>query len=185
MSYGSNRSKDPKFTNLKLSGDGSLTHNLDTICIDESKSIVSMSKDKIQIDGKIEIINSNNLTIKDDYLISKKSISFESTTVMTSSSAMLIDFGLCNKVAVNMESNVVTCQLVPPPGSANLMLSLRQDGTGSRTISIWAGSDGTTLKWIDPGTKPTLTTTANKTDLIAFFYDASNKTFYGQASLNF
>ena len=183
MSYGNDRS-NTKFTNLKLSGTGSLTNNLDTICIDESKSIVRMSKDKIQIDGKIEIINSNNLTIKDDYVVSKKSISFENTSVVTRVAATVIDFGICNKVAINMDGSITTALLIPPPGSASLILRLTQDDTGSRTVNIWGAADGTNLKW-QGGSAPTLTTTADKTDIIAFFYDESNKTFYGQASLNF
>lgn len=46
-------------------------------------------------------------------------------------------------------------------------LELRQDGTGGRTVT-WPAN----VKWAG-GTAPTLTTTANRTDLITFYFDGS------------
>ena len=66
-----------KYTSIKLSGDGSLGSNLDTIYVDETASILKLSKNKLKISGDIEIVNSDSLTVKDGYLISKKSISFQ------------------------------------------------------------------------------------------------------------
>tara|TARA_Y100001938_G_C8082526_1_gene430006 strand:+ start:1449 stop:2000 length:552 start_codon:yes stop_codon:yes gene_type:complete len=173
-----------KYTSIKLSGDGSLGSNLDTIYVDETASILKLSKNKLKISGDIEIVNSDSLTVKDGYLISKKSISFQNTEVVTRASATVVDFGRSNKVAIDLDGNITTLMIYPPPGSANLILNLRQDGTGSRTVAIWGAVDGSQIKW-QGGSAPTLTTTANKHDIIAFFYDESNKTFYGQASLNF
>lgn len=44
---------------------------------------------------------------------------------------------------------------------------LKQDSTGSRTVT-WP-----TTTWLEGGTAPTLTTTANKTDIIVRYYDGS------------
>jgi hypothetical protein len=50
------------------------------------------------------------------------------------------------------------------------LIMLKQDGTGSRTAT-WP-----TIKWTG-ATTPTLTTTANRTDIFAFFYDGTD--YYG------
>ena len=55
-------------------------------------------------------------------------------------------------------------------------LLLKQDGTGSRTVTWWSG-----IKW-PGGSAPTLTTTASKADWFGFLYDGSNywATIFGQ-----
>ena len=63
-----------------------------------------------------------------------------------------------------------------PVAGGRYLISLKQDATGSRTIT-WP-----TVKWRG-GTAPTLTTTANKYDLITLIYDGTN--YYGDASLNY
>jgi len=52
-----------------------------------------------------------------------------------------------------------------------------QDGTGSRTITTWP-----TIKWAG-GTKPTLTTTLNKADIITLLY--ANSVYYADCAYNF
>lgn len=76
-----------------------------------------------------------------------------------------------------------------PTTSGNFTLVLLQDGTGSRTVhsDAWncastAGSG--TIKWAG-GTAPTLTTTADKADIVSIFWDADNRICYCVASLNF
>ena len=60
-------------------------------------------------------------------------------------------------------SNPVTGQI--------FMVILLQDGTGGRTVIWWAD-----IKWAD-AVAPVLTTTANRTDIFAIFYDGTN--YYG------
>ena len=79
--------------------------------------------------------------------------------------------------------------LIFPNLSGNFMLLLTQDGTGSRTVTNWktfdeAAANESTVKWAG-GTAPTLTTTANKTDILSFYWDNDNHKAYGVASLNF
>jgi len=61
-------------------------------------------------------------------------------------------------------SNVVTGMV--------FMVTLKQDGTGSRTATWWSG-----ISWAG-GTAPTLTTTANKADTFGFICTGTN-TYYG------
>jgi len=63
-----------------------------------------------------------------------------------------------------------------PVAGGRYLIVLKQDATGSRTVT-WP-----TVKWRG-GTAPTLTTTANKYDLITLIYDGTN--YYGDASLNY
>lgn len=57
------------------------------------------------------------------------------------------------------------------------LLIVKQDATGSRTLSY-----GNNYKW-PSGTAPTLTTTANGIDMLAFYYDGTN--MLGTSQLNF
>ncbi len=59
----------------------------------------------------------------------------------------------------------------PAADSQGFAIILLQDGTGSRTVTWWAG-----IKWVN-ATAPTLTTTANRYDIFAFLYDGTN--YYG------
>jgi hypothetical protein len=52
------------------------------------------------------------------------------------------------------------------------MITLKQDGTGSRTVTWWSG-----ISWAG-GIAPTLTTTANKADTFGFICTGTN-TYYG------
>lgn len=53
------------------------------------------------------------------------------------------------------------------------IIRITQDGTGTRVPTWWS-----TINWADGGTAPTLTTTANKTDVFGFICTAAN-TFDG------
>ena len=57
-------------------------------------------------------------------------------------------------------SNVATNQ--------SFVVILKQDGTGSRTVTWWSG-----IKWVG-ASAPTLTTTASRWDIFAFIYDGTD-----------
>lgn len=58
------------------------------------------------------------------------------------------------------------------------IIILKQDGTGSRTVTWWSG-----ILWVG-ASAPTLTTTANRYDIFSFLYDGTN--YYGSTvGLNF
>lgn len=77
---------------------------------------------------------------------------------------------------VTLAAATVTLTFTAPIGVAKLQLFVIQDATGSRTIT-WP-----TIKWAG-GVAPTLSTGANKIDIVSFTYDGTN--YYGVASLNF
>ena len=116
-----------------------------------------------------------------------------------------IDFRLGNKFHLELLLNINDgdfLNFIFPATSGNFLLVLGQDGTGSRTVhsSAWVAyqSDGSTkatntafangidgvVRW-SGGTAPTLTTTADKADIIAIYWDADNQTAFAVASLNF
>ena len=53
----------------------------------------------------------------------------------------------------------------------SFIIILKQDGTGSRTVTWWSG-----IKWAGAAA-PTLITTASRWDIFAFLYDGTN--YYG------
>ena len=85
--------------------------------------------------------------------------------------------------------NITDMNLYFPDISCNCVLLLKQDGTGSRTVTNWktfdqADGNESTVVWAG-GSAPTLTTTANKIDIISLYWDNDNHKAYGVASLNF
>ena len=85
--------------------------------------------------------------------------------------------------------NITNMNLIFPDVSCNCQLLLRQDGTGSRTVTNWktfdqASGNETTVIW-SGGSAPTLTTTGGKYDILSFYWDNPLHTAFGVASLNF
>ena len=116
-----------------------------------------------------------------------------------------VDFRFTNKMELTLTDNISGSSefinMIFPEVSGNFLLVLIQDGTGSRTVASagWvayasdgtacdntAGADGTdgAVRWAG-GSAPTLTTTANKSDIISIYRDASTQTAFAVASLNF
>ena len=85
--------------------------------------------------------------------------------------------------------NITDLNLNFPDASCNCVLLVKQDGSGSRTITNYktfdqAGGNESTVKFAG-GSNPTLTTTANKLDIFSFYWDNDNHTAYGVVSQNF
>jgi len=119
-----------------------------------------------------------------------------------------IDFRLSNKYELELTDNLAGqvstefLNLIFPAVSGNFILVISQDGTGSRTIhsSAWTAyqSDGATkatnaafangtdgdLRWAG-GTAPSLTATADKSDIVSIYWDADNQTAFAVISQNF
>ena len=104
------------------------------------------------------------------------STGFASST--TSGATVTIDWNNGNNQGFLLDANT-TFTFTGGRIGGKYLLKLRQDATGSRTVTwptsvIWSG-----------GTAPTLTTTANKNDFIGFAF-MSTTSYYGLAnSLNF
>tara|TARA_R100001463_G_scaffold6332_3_gene20860 strand:- start:4548 stop:6347 length:1800 start_codon:yes stop_codon:yes gene_type:complete len=117
-----------------------------------------------------------------------------------------IDFRRGNKYELELTNNISGSSefinLIFPATSGNFLLVLSQDNTGTRTVAStgWVvyQSDGATkavnaafangtdgeVRWAG-GSAPTLTTTADKADIISFYWDADNETCFATISQNF
>lgn len=92
----------------------------------------------------------------------------------TDEATITINWQTSNSHSVTLGGNRTIAWANPLDGQV-IVLTLRQDGTGSRTIT-WPS----TVAWPD-GTAPTLTTTANKTDVFTFVRHDTDDKEYGQA----
>ncbi len=91
--------------------------------------------------------------------------------------------------SVESASSITDIHLFFPNVSCNCLLILKQDSTGSRTITNWktwdqAAGNESTVEWAG-GTAPTLTTTGNKIDIVSFYWDNTNHKAYGTITQNF
>ena len=97
---------------------------------------------------------------------------------------------LGNKAFLTFGSGSITdLNLYFPNTSCNCLLVIKQDGTGSRTVTNWKTFDQdtgneSTVAWAG-GSAPTLSTGGNAIDIISFYWDNDNHKAYGVASLNF
>lgn len=92
-------------------------------------------------------------------------------TPFTANSATAITLALTNGTVqiITLTGNATITMPTAVSGKSFIML-LRQDATGSRTVT-WS-----TVKWAG-GTAPTITSTASKQDILSFFSDGSS--WYG------
>ena len=86
--------------------------------------------------------------------------------------------------------NITNLRLIFPDVSCNCVLIIKQDGTGSRTITNYETYDQSagnpdTLYFPNGGTSPTLTTTGNGIDILSIYWDNGRHTAYGVMSLDF
>ena len=105
----------------------------------------------------------------------------------------VVDFRHSNKQNLTFGSgNITNVNLYFPSVSGNFQLLIKQDGTGSRTITNYkvyefdeSTADGSAAVVFAGGSNPTLTTDANHIDILSFYWDADNEIAYGVATLDF
>lgn len=95
---------------------------------------------------------------------------------LTDGATIALDWNNGNVQSVTLAGNR-TFTFANPVDGGRYSILLRQDATGSRTIT-WPG----TVLW-SGGTAPTLTTTANKTDIVTFIWNGTS--YFGTMSPNF
>ena len=104
-----------------------------------------------------------------------------------------VDFRHSNKQFVTFGSgNITNLSMYFPLVSGNFQVLIKQDGTGSRTITNYrvyefdeSLADGESAVKFAGGSNPTLTTDANHVDILSFYWDADNEIAYGVATLDF
>ena len=120
-------------------------------------------------------------------------VGFDLVTPTYDATNTSVDFKTGNKQFVTFGSgNITNLQLVFPATSGNFVVLIKQDGTGSRTITNYKVYDsggsiasGSMIALFAGGSNPTLTTDANHVDIISIFWDADNEIAYAVASLDF
>ena len=118
-----------------------------------------------------------------------------------------VDFRVGNKHVLELTGNITSgsseyLSFIFPAVSGNFLLVLGQDNTGTRTIGTSAAwrayasdaseADNTLfingidarVRWAG-GITPTLTTTADKTDIISMYWDADSQTCFATITQNF
>lgn len=114
-------------------------------------------------------VQHNDLTV--DKLEANECFTYDAFQATTGDGTTTIDWGLGNLFYFTFGAQNDTFTFTAPPGSARLILILKQDATGSRTAT-WPA----TVLW--PGdVAPTLTTTANAVDIVALIWDGTS--YYG------
>ena len=104
-----------------------------------------------------------------------------------------VDFRHSNKQHLTFGAgNITNVSMYFPLVSGNFQLLIKQDGTGSRTITNYrvyefdeSLADGENAVKFAGGSNPTLTTDANHVDILSFYWDADNEIAYGVATLDF
>ena len=106
---------------------------------------------------------------------------YAATTLTYDATAVTADFSDLSKTTKQAMTfgagNVATFTIKAPSHSpAILQVELTQDGTGSRTITAWAGADSSdtavNVEWVGD-TAPTLSTGAADIDKLTFVWDGT------------
>jgi hypothetical protein len=135
--------------------------------------------ERMTISGSTVDLKGNNL----------KAYSETKQAVSSSSGVITIDLSAGNTGAITLGENITDIDFtnVPTSGTSTFTLVVTQDGTGSRTMAINAitvnGGSNVTGKTVDAGGL-TLTTTANKEDIVTFLFVDAGTPFLN-ALLNF
>lgn len=96
------------------------------------------------------------------------------STVSISAGTASYDVSLFNSFKTTLNANITTFTVTGWTASKaqTVVIKLTQDGTGSRTVAFPAG-----WKWAG-GSAPTMTATANKTDIVTLYSDDGGSTIF-------
>lgn len=90
------------------------------------------------------------------------------TYTPSASGTATLDLSLSNQHDITMPAGNITIALSNVTNNQIFLVSITQDGTGSRTVTWFS-----TIRWAG-GSTPTLTTTANKRDMFGFKRTGAN-----------
>jgi hypothetical protein len=116
-----------------------------------------------------------NIWVGTSVVVNGYHVEASETSAGSSGSAITLDFATASNQFVTMTANC-TFTFSNPVAGGNYTLRLLQDSTGGWTYT-WPSN----VRWMG-GSAPT-GSTANKTDIIDFYYDGTY--YYGVANLNY
>jgi len=143
---------------------------------DVGQLLISGGAGAVPAFGNLDISKDTSPDLGGELDAGAHSIGFTAQTA-TGDGTTTIDWKLGNKMHFTFGAANETFTFTAPSNPCNILMTMTQDGTGSRTAT-WPA----TVKW-PAGTAPTLTTTASGVDVISFYWDGTN--YFGVASLAF
>lgn len=100
----------------------------------------------------------------------------DAVVALTDGATINTDASLGHIFTVTLGGNRTIANPTNPVSGQKIVYRLKQDGTGSRTVT-W----GAAFRWGADVTVPTLSTTAGKTDYVGFIYNAADSKWDGLA----
>ena len=172
--------KDANVTAAKLA-----TDSVETVKIKDGAVTTDKILNGAVTPAKLATDSVETVKIKDANVTAAKLASDINTKVLlggddyglTDGSTIAIDWSNGATQSVTLGATGRTVTFANPVAGQVYRLIIKQDATGSRTITTWP-----TIKWAG-GTAPTLTTTASKADIVTLLYDGAS--YYASATLNF
>ena len=131
--------------------------------VDSSVALASGNAALVDLTGKVSKAGD---VVSGTLVVDSQSYGVVSSTI--SSGVILLDFSENNNFDVTLEGNSTLAPSVSPSGGQSGAVYIRQDGTGSRTLSYSGGFS------FSNGSAPTLTTTASGVDLLAYYSPESS-----------
>ena len=131
--------------------------------VDSSVALASGNAALSDLSGKVSKAGD---IVSGTLVVDSQSYGVVSSTI--SSGVILLDFSENNNFDVTLEGNSTLAPSVSPSGGQSGAVYIRQDGTGSRTLSYSGGFS------FSNGSAPTLTTTASGVDLLAYYSPESS-----------
>jgi len=144
--------------------------------------------------GGFQFVNATEgLNGQMDWKFRDAAVGFDINTATFHATDTFINFRAGNKCKLTLTADITDVHFTFPNMSGNFVCLFIQDGTGGWDVTNWktrdssgiAGSGNSGVVLWSGGTAPSLTETANKTDIISLFWDASTETAYAVASENF
>jgi len=176
---------NPAFCRFTIKDDAQTTNYMQIVVADHGEtSLFTVDADaaiahlNMQIDGHVEFQTC--------------AVGFDLQTVGGDTN-VTVDFRLGNKVLLTFaDGNISSMNTIFPAVSGNFVILLKQDATGSRTLTNYKAFDsavttasGSASFKFAGGSNPTLTTDANHVDIISIFWDADNEIAYAVPTLDF
>lgn len=192
-----------QLTTFTLGADGGTPQTIahgNTLTIEGGNNISTSvgATDKVVIDVTGAVLTTSDQSIGGNKTFTgvttfDDAVGFDQITVTYNASDTEVNFKSDgNKAYLVPTGNIADLNLNMPAVSGNFVLILKQDGTGGRTVTAYkvfdnsgSAASGSATVLFAGGSNPTLTTGANKTDILSFYWDADNEICYGVASLNF